>query len=775
MRVHLARLLLVLGLLVAFPAAGGAASVRAPAADPGPTVTTAHDTVPNPVYGSAFRVAAACKGAVTPCAWESGATWMAGTAPDANTLVIVDGNVQIGTQGAVALEVGVYPGGTLAFDPAASTRLSAGSVVAFAGGTLTIGTAAAPVGDAVTAELVIRDLPFSNDLQQYLRGLLVLDGTLRVYGRAFDETFLRTTGEPAQNSATVTLAASALAAGWKIGDTVALPTSAQCAVASGPCADQTEDRTIAAVSPNGLTLTLNAPLQFAHPGGRSDTGGLDFLPHVLNETRNVRIRSENPNGMRGHVFLTGRADVDLRYAALLHLGRTNINDLGPANVKGRYPLHLHHLIGPQTPPASGYQFVLMGNVVDFGSENSAQEHKWGIAVHDSHYGLLDRNIVDHAFGAGIATEEANETGNWFRKNFVVRVLGGNGARTEDRDPGDGTKLGRAGVGYWFNGGGGNHFQDNVAAAVAECTYCYGFKFDNVYNGDVLIPNGPGADPHGGGGQTVDSFTIGLTDFQRNEAYAVPNGITIWWVCTMFEMPRDSCFSTLRDFHVWHHHRWGYFAYETNQMTIDGFVTRGEASILQNVYESVTGLYLVDYLQRRTVIRNADIQGMATGIVAPVNRDVRGATGPNAGITTVEDSFLSAGLGIAITSPSSTNGAADLSPQTTILRHVRFAHPSTRNNGDIEMDGSGAGGATSNNTTLRNDLWIYDFNRAPGVDGPDLYIVPTYQPPSNCDNTIGNCGMNLTANYPTVSGARVFPLLIGPPPMQPWLFAPLSRR
>ena len=55
--------------------------------------------------------------------------------------------------------------------------------------------------------------------------------------------------------------------------------------------------------------------------------------------------------------------------------------------------------------------------------------------------------------------------------------------------------GRAGVGYWFNGGGGNTYEDNVAAAVAECTYCYGFKFDNVYNGTVTIPAFRGADPH----------------------------------------------------------------------------------------------------------------------------------------------------------------------------------------------------------------------------------------------------------------------------------------
>ncbi|MEZ4664494.1 MAG: hypothetical protein R2911_43735 [Caldilineaceae bacterium] len=104
-------------------------------------------------------------------------------------------------------------------------------------------------------------------------------------------------------------------------------------------------------------------------------------------------------------------------------------------------------------------------------------------------------------------------------------------------------------------------------------------------------------------------------------------MTIWWVCAEFETPREGCTSTVQDFHVWHVHRWGYFAYETNAMTIDGFVQRGNADLLVNEYEAVIGLYLVDYFQRQTIVRGADIQGVATAIEAPVHRDVLGASGP----------------------------------------------------------------------------------------------------------------------------------------------------
>ena len=100
-----------------------------------------------------------------------------------------------------------------------------------------------------------------------------------------------------------------------------------------------------AISSDGRTLTLSAPLSFDHPGARDAMGDLDFLPHVVNKGRNVVFRSEDPDGVRGHVLLHGRALVDIRYASIQSFGRTDIRNLGSTNEKGRYPLHAHHLIG----------------------------------------------------------------------------------------------------------------------------------------------------------------------------------------------------------------------------------------------------------------------------------------------------------------------------------------------------------------------------------------------------------------------------------------------
>ena len=151
------------------------------------------------------------------------------------------------------------------------------------------------------------------------------------------------------------------------------------------------------------------------------------------------VRSQNPQGTRGHVLLTDRAEVDIRYVAFKDLGRTMIAPLDSttldagghathigANQIGRYSLHLHHLFGPANPPPNSYQFILIGNAIDGGT-------KWGITIHNTHYGLVQDNVVYNAAGAGIMTEDGSETANVIQNNFIVRAWGtGNEQRHRPR-------------------------------------------------------------------------------------------------------------------------------------------------------------------------------------------------------------------------------------------------------------------------------------------------------------------------------------------------------
>ena len=132
-----------------------------------------------------------------------------------------------------------------------------------------------------------------------------------------------------------------------------------------------EVRTIAAI--NGSTLMLTSPLSYDHRGARDANGaqtvlgdGTRLLPHVANLTRSITIRSASPTGTRGHTAYTSRAQVEIRNVAFRDLGRTTVEavldqDNSPNQI-GRYPLHVHMLMGPVNPTNTGYQFQLTGNV-----------------------------------------------------------------------------------------------------------------------------------------------------------------------------------------------------------------------------------------------------------------------------------------------------------------------------------------------------------------------------------------------------------------------------
>src|SRR5262249_44209699 len=133
---------------------------------------------------------------------------------------------------------------------------------------------------------------------------------------------------------------------------------------------------IAAISADGLTITLTSPLQFNHLGSRDVNGNVEFLPHVGVLSRNVAVRSENPAGVRGYALFTQQANVDIRYVDFLGLGRTKVGPIDNTartadgathlgtNQGGRYAVTFSHLFGPGMPQADGYQYTFLGNTVD---------------------------------------------------------------------------------------------------------------------------------------------------------------------------------------------------------------------------------------------------------------------------------------------------------------------------------------------------------------------------------------------------------------------------
>ena len=127
------------------------------------------------------------------------------------------------------------------------------------------------------------------------------------------------------------------------------------------------------------------------------------------------------------------------------------------NQIGRYSIHFHHSFGPRTTPASGYQFTLIGNAIDDAS-------KWGITIHNTHYGLVRDNVVYNSRGAAIVAEDGTESFNVFEHNFALRSEGSGEFAPRSGYGGATNDPGGEGAGFWLRGP-NNILRNNVAANV----------------------------------------------------------------------------------------------------------------------------------------------------------------------------------------------------------------------------------------------------------------------------------------------------------------------
>ena len=285
-----------------------------------------------------------------------------------------------------------------------------------------------------------------------------------------------------------------------------------------------------------------------------------------------------------------------------------------ANQIGRHAINLHHLRGPANPGGKlrTYQFTLVGNAF-------VDSRKAPITVRQSHYGLIQDNVIFNATGAGIMTADGNESANEFIHNFVVGIVGRGNPNDPARLPDDD---GSDGAAFWFKGF--NHaVWDNVAA--------------NVINRDPFIVNGAGfsfAWPqplHGAGELKIpivkgadlsdpsqyvsrNMLDVPLLAVDNNEAYgAMTTGLTVRYLGTdghNTDGPVQD--SSITNFTAWHIHEEAFFGYPTNKVTFDGFTVRGHRSGL-GPNSTAAGFAFGDYKNRDVTIRGADIQGMNTGI------------------------------------------------------------------------------------------------------------------------------------------------------------------
>lgn len=668
--------------------------------------------------------------------WFNAGTWSPARVPAAGDVVMIEAghDVSYDRVGGGAACIGVS--GRLSFATTVNTQLRVGTLQVLPSGTLTVGTEADQVRPNVKAEILIANQPLntSADPEQYGTGFVGL-GVIRMHG-APKTPYVRLAQEPraGQNQLVTAQAVS----GWNAGDALALPDSKQWRIESVAYVPEWETKTLA--SANGTTLGLTAALQFNHPGARNGDDVLEFLPHVANLTRNVVIRSEDPNGTRGHVLFVNRADIDVRWVQLKDLGRTKLDPLDSTtfdsggnptkigtNQIGRYSMHFHHLMGPTTPPASGKQYVFVGNTIDDAT-------KWGIAVHQSHYGLIADNVVYHALGAGLMTEDGNESYNVIERNFVLVTLGTGHERADAR----GSEFGFEGSAFWFHGP-NNYVRNNVGASANS----FGYTFAMLANPSGRVPKFPGADLTVDGQYDVrDLKATPLLEFAGNELYGSKNGLTIWDLgAQCCEFVRNVATSTVKDYRSWHISRYGYYGYGQNKVDFDGWVQRGDKGALANNFEWFLGFFFSDYITRNLVIRNSDLQNLRTGIhVPPKSGDTRDIYGNAPGTTLIENTVLRNVTNINISTPWGISGGGGvLPPRQTVINNVRFGQVNGPTGGNaqrnIVMTYDAGNGNANQNLIQLDEVVVTSYNQVPTDNFRVFYSQqsPTFVVPQSGNN------------------------------------------
>ena len=708
--------LIALALLAVIPAVQAGSQALPPAAS---AAQTLHAHIP-PASGVDHGIPRICASpdvvSVTSGLWSNATTWSTGIPPAAGQKVLVAEGTRVSFDVVSDAPVGcVDVEGALVFRTDAPTRLTVGTVTVLETGLLEIGTVDMPVAPDAQAEIVFADRPVDTaaDPEQFTGGLIGL-GRVRIHGAIKTPTFARVAAEPRAGSTQLQLQEPV--SGWRPGDRLVLPDTRQLKQRErgSSYVPQWEELQVVAVA--GSTITIANALAFDHRGAVD--GGRELLPHAGNLTRNVILRSQNPSGTRGHVIFVKRPDVDIRYAAFNHLGRTRMGVLDNTqyaadgalrhvgtNQIGRYSLHFHHAFGPVSPQANGYQFTIVGNAIDDAS-------KWGITVHNSHYGLVRDNVVYNSRGAAIVAEDGTESFNVFERNFAMRSEGSGDFAPRSGYGGATPDPGGEGAGFWLRGP-NNILRDNVAANVDV----FGYALAAGGLGTVRIPAFKGADTSRPGDvHTVDTTEMPVLEFAGNEAYgAMQTGVAIGW---------NGVLSRSR---VWNASRHAVTAFPTDRLEIDRFVVRGDPAVLADAVENPTGIWFGNYAAKSVFVRNVDVRGLRVGVASPFFLRPDTEPGRGDGVATIENGYVRNYVGVAVATaytPDSTTAPI----KKAVVRNSRFEPlPGVRPGQYPPAAVSMNYGMSFGDTARRDPVIVYDFNGQTGDTFRVYYSLDVPQP------------------------------------------------
>ncbi len=561
--------------------------------------------------------------------WSDPRTWEGGIVPKPTDSVLVPPGVKVTVASAEQAKT-VAVRGVLSV---AAGALTANTIQILPDGYLELGRS----GQPVTAKLVLggERLSKADDPEQHGAGLLVL-GRFVACGEA-KTPFVRLAVAPSVGATTLTL--SQPAQGWKAGDTLAIPDTRSPA-RRGKSAGQSEKATISSLSLDGKTVTLTAPLKFAHAGQER------FLPHVLNLTRSVVVTSKNAT-VPGHIFLGEAATTEVENVAFVGLGRTTTEPLhDERNHVARYAFHFHHATGPFRDEWRG---KLSGCAFD-GSP------KWQLVLHGTTKVCAQNNAFWGARGAAVVIEDGHEAWNELVGNIAANCRGTTLGESEPGLRDDKEDVGSEGVGFWLANA-ANLCKDNIAADCALAGVLVFPRTERPKRGTLSYFAAPMEPP-------TRELRFPWADnlpypvpLESNEAYGCLHGHELW---------RESAF-TVRDSIAWNCHQ-GLVPRATEPLVIDGMIVRGDSEVLGDSDDPTIGVPN-RYYPVTGQLKRLDISGMAIGVKQQTPRGTNEANGRQFDVL-IEDSVFACPVGVRIDGDLHYKRDA-VGQSLTLLRNCKF--------------------------------------------------------------------------------------------------------
>ncbi len=335
--------------------------------------THAHMDMPAPAPASAVKRSR----------WSDPASWPDGKVPGAGDAV------KIGRDRDIILDVSppalrsLTVEGKLGFADNRDLELKT-EWIYVPGGELEIGSEARPHSRKAT--ITLTDTVPNEDINTMGdRGIMLMAGTLSLHGdRQNAWTKLAKTAKAGSTRIEVLNAA-----GWRKGDVIVLSSTD-----FDP--HQAEQRTVAAVS--GNALTLDKPLQYMHFG--EITYGVDERGEVGLLTRNIKIQASDDaekTYFGGHIMAMA--------GSKMYVSGVELNRMGQNMHLARYPIHWH-ILGE----GKG-QYIQNSSIHDTYSRC--------VTVHGTNNLRIQNNVTFNTVGHCYFLEDAVETGNQFINNLGI--------------------------------------------------------------------------------------------------------------------------------------------------------------------------------------------------------------------------------------------------------------------------------------------------------------------------------------------------------------------